>query len=70
MAPAASDSCGAVTTRFGSKNWMTPRPSHFGQAPIGLLKEKMRGSNSCNEYEQTGQANLAENRCSFSVSIS
>ena len=29
MAPAASDSGRVLTTRLGSKNWMTPRPSHF-----------------------------------------
>lgn len=47
MAPAARDRCGAATMRLGSKNWMTPRPSHLGQAPIGLLKENRRGSSSC-----------------------
>ena len=70
MAPEASDKSGCATMRFGSKKDWWPRPSQEGQAPIGLLKEKRRGSNSCKEYEQTGQANLLEKIISLPVSIS
>ena len=35
-----------VTTRSGSKNWVTPRPSQDGQAPTGELNENRRGSSS------------------------
>ena len=45
-APPASDRWGKATTRLGSKKVTSPRPSHFGHAPIGLLKEKRRGSSS------------------------
>ena len=37
---------GFTTTRSGSKNCLTPRPSQPGQAPVGLLKENRRGSSS------------------------
>ena len=49
---------------------MLPKPSQVGQAPMGLLNENKRGSSSASEYSQAGHANLAENRCSLSVSIS
>ena len=49
MAPEAKDKCGNATTRLGSKKLILPIPSHSGQAPIGLLNEKMRGSNSSKE---------------------
>ena len=70
MAPDASDRFGNATTRFGSKNVIWPRPSQLGQAPIGLLNENRRGSSSCSEYEQIGQAKRELNMCSWPVSIS
>jgi hypothetical protein len=48
-APEASESCGKATTRFGSKKVIVPSPSQRGHAPIGLLKEKRRGSSSASE---------------------
>ena len=35
--------------KAGSKNVITPKPSHLGHAPIGLLNENRRGSSSCKE---------------------
>ena len=46
IAPDASDKLGCATTRLGSKKVTLPKPSHSGHAPIGLLNENRRGSNS------------------------
>ena len=40
-----------------------PKPSHSGQAPCGLLKEKIRGSKSPNVKSQCLQLYLVENNC-------
>src|SRR6267378_1989426 len=72
IAPLASDKFGCATIRLGSKNSIAPRPSQRGQAPIGLLNENRRGSSSGSAYSQvgTGQAYLAEKRCSCPLSVS
>src|SRR3546814_6476041 len=54
-APAASDSAGFATTRLGSKNRVTPRPSQAAQAPIGELNENKRGSSSRSEERRVGK---------------
>ena len=48
-------------TRCGSKKGCTPRPSHAGQAPAGLLNENMRGSRFGTEKPHSGQAWRLEN---------
>jgi hypothetical protein len=69
IAPLRSDSEGSGTTSAAS-NWSwVPRPSHFGQAPNGLLKENSRGSISSMVKPETGQANLAENSTRSCVSF-
>src|SRR6266404_2440032 len=72
MAPLASDRFGWATMRLTSKNSTDPRPSQRGQAPIGLLNEKSRGSSSGSAYSQpgTGHAYLEEKRCSRPLSLS
>ena len=69
IAPAAKDNSGCSTTRSGSNTCRTPKPSHTGQEPIGLLNENKRGSNSGRLYAQCGQENFAENSISSPVSI-
>jgi hypothetical protein len=49
MAPLAKLSDGKATTRSGSNTVTWPRPSQDGQAPVGELKEKRRGSSSVSE---------------------
>ena len=46
IAPCARDFFLSTTTLSSSKIIIDPRPSHFGQDPWGLLKEKSLGSNS------------------------
>ena len=55
-------------TKSGLKKCSTPRPSHFSQAPAGLLNEKVRGSSSGIEYPHSGHANLFEKRISIDES--
>ncbi len=43
------------STRAGSISRFSPRPSHSGQAPNGLLKENMRGLNSGRLKPHSGQ---------------
>ena len=69
-APAASERSGCTTTRAGSKNSLTPRPSHVGHAPTGELNENRRGSISAMVKPETGQANFAENVVRSQVSAS
>ena len=58
---------GFSTTKSGSKNCVTPNPSHFSHAPAGLLNENERGSNSGMLNPQTGQEYSEENtRSGFS----
>ncbi len=44
----------------GSTLKSVPRPLHVSQAPIGELKEKVRGSISGSERLQLGQENFSE----------
>ena len=60
MAPAFSVIASSGTTSSGSIACLVPRPSHSGQAPNGLLKEKSRGSISEMVKPETGQANFSE----------
>ena len=60
MAPFFSASAGSGTMSSGSIACLVPRPSHSGQAPNGLLKEKSRGSISAMVKPETGQANFSE----------
>ena len=59
-APPRSDSVRSGTTRPGSNRISVPRPSHFEQAPKGLLNENRRGSISSMVKPDTGQANFCE----------
>ena len=58
------------TTSAGSKKLSVPSPSHFGQAPCGLLKLNSRGSISSMEKPLTGQANLLLNTVRAPLSAS
>ena len=71
MAPWASVRLGSLTTRLGSKNCLTPKPSQSAQAPCGLLNEKSLGSNSWMLWPHCGQAKRAEKirSCWLSPSI-
>ena len=42
--------------RSSSNSILKPSPKHSGQAPKGLLKEKLRGSTSSTLIPQSGQA--------------
>jgi len=53
---------GSGTTASISKTDFSPRPSHSGHAPKGLLNEKLRGSISSMLMLHSGQANFSENR--------
>ena len=56
MAPSASGSDVSGTTNTGSNSSRVPRPPQRGQAPWGLLNEKVRGAISGNEMPQSAQA--------------
>ena len=43
---------------------IVPKPLQVGQAPCGVLKEKILGSTSGKKILQTGQANFSENNSS------
>ena len=43
-----------------SNSILKPSPKHSGQAPNGLLKEKLRGSTSSTLMPQSGQANPSD----------
>src|SRR5258708_35673016 len=47
--------------KSGSAFKTRPNPAQVGQAPCGVLKEKMRGSISGREILSIGQANFSEN---------
>ena len=47
-----------------------PRPAQWGQAPSGLLKENIFGSNAPKEIPCSSQAYFCENRSSYSFSCS
>ena len=64
MAPSEILRSSFFITRSGLKKCSTPNPSHFSQAPAGLLNEKVRGSSSGIEYPHSGHANLFEKRMS------
>src|SRR5690606_3811626 len=65
-----SESSGCTTTRSGSKNCDTPRPSQPGQAPTGELNENRRGSSSGSAYSHTGQLYFDENSIGSAASSS
>ena len=64
MAPSWSDSRVVGNDQVGVDLGAGAQPVQAGQAPCGLLKEKVRGSSSSKEWPQTGQA-----RCSLKVSV-
>src|ERR1017187_852788 len=51
-APSLMLNDGSGTTASGSTSMRMPRPVHTGQAPCGLLKEKLRGAGSSIEIPQ------------------
>ena len=59
MAPSAMDSFSSMM-RSGVNSCLLPRPAQSGQAPYGLLKEKLRGSSSSSTLPCSGQANFSE----------
>ena len=69
MAPSFSVIASSGTMSSGSIACLVPSPSHSGQAPKGLLKEKSRGSISEMVKPETGQANFSENRMRSCVSF-
>ena len=66
IAPSAIVSVRLGITSSGSSSICTPRPVQVGQAPWGLLKEKLRGSISPTEYG--GWLGLGQAKCSLKVS--
>ena len=54
IAPSFILKVSSVTINSSSKKASFPIPSHFGQAPNGLLKENIRGSISSNLKPETG----------------
>ncbi len=60
MAPWLIESEWSGTTRSGSISCVEPRPWQAGQAPCGLLNEKMRGWISGMEMPHARQANFSE----------
>ena len=63
MAPCRRLSSSSGTSRSGSTSSSVPMPVHCGQAPKGLLNEKVRGSISSIEIGWSlGQAIFSENR--------
>ena len=69
MAPPLIDSSSSLIIFFSSKYWITPNPSHFSQAPKGLLNENILGSNSGTEYPHFEHAKLDENETISFLSI-
>src|SRR6202521_6237603 len=59
-APSSMLNDGSGTTASGSTSSRTPRPVHTGQAPCGLLNEKLRGDGSSIEMPQYTHANSSE----------
>src|SRR5688572_5043749 len=57
-------------TRSASISILTPRPVQSGQAPWGLLKEKLRGASSPKEIWSKGHHRCSEYRRSSSPSMS
>src|SRR5437870_1561550 len=60
IAPSRTLSARLGTIRLGSNTISTPRPSHVGHAPCGLLNEKSLGSISSSVKPEIGQANFDE----------
>ncbi len=56
MAPSAMVRPGWPMMRVGSTWNRVPMPWHSGQAPYGLLNEKLRGCSSSNECPHLAQA--------------
>src|SRR5437764_12279183 len=54
--PSLNDALGNGTSRSGSNEYLTPRPSHSGHIPCGLLKLKSCGLGGSNERPQWVQA--------------
>src|SRR3979411_1583229 len=62
MAPCARLRSLLASTRSGSTSSFVPRPVQVGQAPWGVLNEKLRGSSAGNDVPSYGQANCSEYR--------
>ncbi len=60
MAPWFRDRLSSGIISATSNSDLEPRPKHSGQAPKGLLKEKLRGSISSMLTPQSGQAKLVD----------
>ena len=60
MAPSFRDLDLSGIIRSTSSSLLNPKPVHTGQAPKGLLKEKLRGSISSMEISQSGHEKLSE----------
>ena len=61
IAPSAIDFDRSGITSAGSTSIRLPRPVQAGQAPWGLLNEKLRGSISPKAVMSSGQASASEN---------
>src|SRR6478752_2055528 len=59
--PSRNDAFGNGTTKSGSNEYFTPRPSHSGHIPCGLLKLKSCGLGGSNDKPQCVQAYADEN---------
>src|SRR5438045_9008905 len=67
MAPCARLSSLLASTRSGSTSNLVPRPVQVGQAPWGVLNEKLRGSSDGSDVPSYGQANCSAYRRSAHV---
>ena len=61
MAPSFMERFSSGIISSGSNSILYPRPAQTGQAPKGLLKEKLLGSISLMLIPQSGQAKFSEN---------
>src|SRR5438876_3272487 len=67
--PSLNDALGKGTSRSGSNEYLTPRPSHSGHIPCGLLKLKSCGLGGSNDRPQCVQAYAEEKRASPSRAL-
>src|SRR5438105_12434065 len=65
MAPWARLRSLLATTRSGSTSSLVPSPVHVGQAPCGVLNEKLLGSRGVSDVPSYGQARFSEYNVSF-----
>src|SRR5205823_5045554 len=59
--PSRNDALGNCTSKSGSNEYFTPRPSHSGHIPCGLLKLNNCGLGGSNDKPQCVQAYADEN---------